>query len=80
LVVEHYPEAIRLHREFLRKFPTNALGHYHLGFAEGMTGDTSAELVEYQRAATLGLSRWDLFLNIGIALLEKSDLGAATEA
>ena len=80
LGVENYPEAIRLHREVLRKHPENALAHYHLGFAEGMVGDRTQELNEYQRAAALGLSSWDLFLNTGLALFENGSLEAATDA
>lgn len=80
LVAENYPEAIRLHREFLRQHPASALAHYHLGFAQGMTGDKAGELSEYRRSAALGLARWDLFLNTGLALLESGKLEAATDA
>nr|AEQ20492.1 tetratricopeptide repeat domain protein [uncultured bacterium CSL144] len=80
LGVEDYPEAIHLHAEGVRKHPDNALAHYHLGFAEGMMGNRTAELMEYQRAAALGLRDWDLFLNIGLAQLENGDLDAATES
>lgn len=80
LAVENYPEAIRLHREFLHKHPASALAHYHLGFAEGMVGDKTRELSEYRSAAALGLSRWDLFLNTGLALMQDGQLGAATDA
>lgn len=79
LAVENYAEAISLHREFLRKHPANALAHYHLGFARGMEGERTRELNEYRRAAALGLSRWDLFLNMGLALLETGKLEAATD-
>ena len=80
LGAENYPEAIRLHREVLRKHPESALAHYHLGFAEGMVGDRTQELNEYRRAAALGLSSWDLFLNTGLALFENGSLEAATDA
>jgi Flp pilus assembly protein TadD len=80
LATEGYPDAIRLHREFLQKHSENALAHYHLGFAYGMTGDEAREISEYERAAALGLSRWDLFLNLGIALLVDGNLPAATDA
>ena len=75
---EDYPAAIRLHTAVVREHPDNALAHYHLGFAEGMMGDRTAEVSEYQRAATLGLKNWDLFLNLGLAQLEIGDLDAAT--
>jgi Flp pilus assembly protein TadD len=80
LGTENYPEAIRLHREVLRKHPENALAHYHLGFAEGIAGDRTQELNEYRRAAALGLSSWDLFLNTGLALFENGSLEVATDA
>jgi Flp pilus assembly protein TadD len=80
LGVEDYAEAIRLHREIVRKNPNNALAHYHLGFAEGMIGNTAAEFEEYLRAEVLGLRQWDLFLNMGLAQLEQGDLDAATHS
>jgi tetratricopeptide (TPR) repeat protein len=80
LGTENYPEAIRLHREVLRKHPENALAHYHLGFAEGMVGDRIRELNEYRRAAALGLLSWDLFLNTGLAQFEDGSLESATDA
>jgi tetratricopeptide (TPR) repeat protein len=79
LGVENYSEAIRLHAEVVRKHPDNALAHYHLGFAQGMTGNRTAEVSEYQRAAALGLRNWDLFLNLGLAQLENGELDAATD-
>lgn len=78
LGAEDYAEAIRLHRELIRKNPDDALAHYHLGFAEGMVGNTSEEISEYARAEALGLQLWDLFLNLGLAQLEENDLAAAT--
>ena len=80
LGVEDYSKAIRLHIEVIREHPTNALAHYHLGFAEGMVGDRTAEVREYQRAEALGHRSWDLFLNLGLAQLESADLDAATES
>ena len=80
LGVEDYSEAIRRHAQVVRKHPDNALAHYHLGFALGMVGDRSAEVREYRRAETLGLTSWDLFLNLGLAQLEDGDLEAATDS
>jgi Flp pilus assembly protein TadD len=80
LSAENYPETIRLHRELLHNHQESALAHYHLGSAEGMTGDKTQELNEYRRAAALGLMSWDLFLNTGIALFENGSLEAATDA
>ena len=80
LGVEDYADAIRIHREVLRKSPDNALAHYHLGFAEGMIGDRATEIDEYRRAEVLGLRTWDLFLNQGLAELDGGDLDAATDS
>ena len=80
LGVEDYTKAILLHREIVRRFPENALAHYHLGFALGMMGERTAEFSEYRRAAELGLRNWDLFLNLGLAQLENGDLDAATDS
>jgi Flp pilus assembly protein TadD len=80
LGVEDYSEATRRHIEVVRKHPDNALAHYHLGFALGMLGDRLAEVREYRRAETLGLTSWDLLLNLGLAQLDNGDLDAATES
>jgi len=80
LGVEDYSEAIRRHVEVVRKHPDNALAHYHLGFAQGMVGNRTAEVGEYQRAEALGLRNWDLFLNLGLAQLENGELNAATDS
>src|SRR5271156_7036417 len=58
LGIEDYSEAIRRHIDVVRKHPDNALAHYHLGFALGMEGNRSAEIREYRRAETLGLTSW----------------------
>ena len=52
----------------------NALAHYHLGFAYGMTGNVSKEISEYRTAIGLGLKVWDLFLNLGLAYYDQHDL------
>jgi Flp pilus assembly protein TadD len=80
LGAEDYSEAIRRHVEVVRKYPQNALAHYHLGFALGMVGDRIAEVTEYRRAEALGLKSWDLFLNLGLAQLENGELDAATNS
>lgn len=77
LGIEDYPDAIRLHAEIVRRRPTNALAHYHLGFALGMAGDRIAEETEYRIAQVLGARNWDLFLNLGLAELEEGDTAAA---
>ena len=80
LGVENYSEAIRLHSEVVRERPDDALAHYHLGFAQGMMGNRTAEVREYQRASALGLRNWDLFLNLGLAQLGNGDVDAATDS
>jgi tetratricopeptide (TPR) repeat protein len=80
LGIENYPEAISLHTELVREHPQNALAHYHLGFAQGMAGNRSAEVSEYKLAAALRLRAWDLFLNLGLAQLENGELAAATDS
>jgi Flp pilus assembly protein TadD len=73
LGLEDYPAAIALHREVLRAHNDNALAHYHLGFAYGMTGRKRDEINEYLAAARLGVDKWDLFLNLGLAYLGQNE-------
>jgi tetratricopeptide (TPR) repeat protein len=80
LGMEDYGEAVATHRRVLAAHPADALAHYHLGFAYGMTGDRQREIVEYRKAAALGLREWDLYLNLGRALLESGDLTGASGA
>lgn len=77
LSIANYPETIRLHRALLKRQPQNPLATYHLGFAYGMLGDQADEIRAYRRAIALGLVRWDLFLNLGIACLHTHDLEGA---
>jgi Flp pilus assembly protein TadD len=77
---EDYPTAIALHRKLLQSHPDNALAHYHLGFAFGMTGRGGEEVNEYLTAARLGLRNWDLFLNLGLAYLGQNQLSRAADA
>jgi tetratricopeptide (TPR) repeat protein len=69
-----------VHRKFLRSHGDDALAHYHLGFAYGMTGCTRNEISEYLAAAGLGLRKWDLFLNLGLAYLSQNDGAKAINA
>ena len=73
LGLEDYPTAIALHRILLHAHPDNALAHYHLGFAYGMTGRSSEEIQEYRKAVSLGLREWDLFLDLGLAYRDQRD-------
>jgi tetratricopeptide (TPR) repeat protein len=77
---EDYPAAIRLHNAVLKENPNNALAHYHLGFAEGMIGNSAKEVREYRRAEALGLTLWDLFLNLGLVQMGSGDFDAATDS
>ena len=79
LGMEDYPAAIRRHLAVIREHPDNALAHYHLGFAYGVTGQHQHELFEYRRAVDLGLNDWQVFLNLGLAYLEDGQLEGATE-
>ena len=79
LGMEDYSEAIRRHIQVIKQHPDNALAHYHLGFAYGLTGQHQKELREYQKAVDLGLSDWELFLNLGLLYLEREHLSTATQ-
>ncbi len=79
LGTEDYPEAIRRHLLVIREHPENALAYYHLGFAYGIVGDHQHELADYQKAVELGLSDWELFLNLGLVYTETGHLDAASQ-
>jgi tetratricopeptide (TPR) repeat protein len=79
LGMENYPQAIQRHLEVIGSNPGNALAHYHLGFAYGLMGQHQRELAEYQKAVSLGLDDWQLFLNLGLLYLENGALPDATE-
>jgi tetratricopeptide (TPR) repeat protein len=79
LGIENYPEAIRRHFLVVQAHPENALAYYHLGFAYGMMGDRQHELADYQKAVELGLSNWDLFLNMGLLYMEIGRLDSASQ-
>lgn len=77
---EDYATAIKLHRMVVSSHPANALAHYHLGFAYGMLGQSDDEISQYTMAAKLGLRQWDLFLNLGLADLQRHQLDKAIGA
>jgi tetratricopeptide (TPR) repeat protein len=79
LGAENYPQAIQRHLVVVQHNPENALAYYHLGFAYGMVGDHQRELDDYQKAVGLGLSNWDLFLNMGLLYMESGRLDSASE-
>jgi tetratricopeptide (TPR) repeat protein len=76
---ENYPQAIQHHLVVVQHDPANALAYYHLGFAYGMAGDRQRELDDYQKAVGLGLSNWDLFLNMGLLYLEAGRFDSASQ-
>ena len=80
LGAENYPQAIQRHLVVIQHNPGNALAYYHLGFAYGMVGDHQRELDEYRKAVGLGLSNWDLFLNLGLLYMEQGRLESASQA
>jgi tetratricopeptide (TPR) repeat protein len=75
-----YLPTIKAHLKLLRAHDDNALAHYHLGFAYGMTGRTQEEISEYREAKMVGLSEWDLSLKLGLAYLDQNDTSNAVEA
>jgi len=79
LGMEDYPETIKRHIAVIQRHPDNAVAHYHLGFAYGMTGQRDDELKQYQQAVSLGLSDWELFLNLGLLHLENKRIQAASD-
>jgi Tfp pilus assembly protein PilF len=46
----------------------------------GMRGHAAEEIQEHLEAERLGLERWDLFLNLGLAYLGQNELPRATSA
>jgi tetratricopeptide (TPR) repeat protein len=79
LGMEDYPEAIKRHLAVIKAQPNNALAYYHLGFAYGLMGEHKRELADYEKAISLGLSDWQLFLNLGLLYLENRQNRDATE-
>jgi len=80
LGMEDYPKAVKLHEALIEKHPGKALAYYHLGFAYGVLGNHERELFDYQKAVELGLSDWELFLNLGRLYLENNQLDQASNA
>ena len=80
LGMEDFSTAIALHKKLLRSDKTDALAHYHLGYAYGMVGRIPEEIEEYLSAISLGLGKWDLFLNLGHAYVERHELAKAAVA
>jgi len=79
LGMEDYPQAIRRHLMVIREHPERALAYYHIGFAYGVMGDHRRELAGYQKAVEMGLSDWNLFLNLGLLYMDTGHLDSAVE-
>ena len=65
-----WDEAIALHQRIIRENPDLALAHYHLGYAYSFKGVHDREIEEYETAKQLGLKKFDLFYNLGMAYAE----------
>lgn len=65
---ERWQQAFELHERFLNTNPRNCLAMYHLGYIWGQLGDSSQEVVWYQKAVACGYTKDDvLFFNLGMA-------------
>jgi len=77
----NWDKAIESHERIVREKPGFALAHYHLGYAYGFKGQHEREIEEYEKAVQLGLKRFDLFYNLGMAYAENlKDYDKALEA
>lgn len=76
----NWDNAIELHEGIIREKPDFALAHYHLGYAYGFKEDHDREIEEYEKAIQLGLKKFDLFYNAGMAYAEyRGDYDKALE-
>ena len=66
----NWDEAIECHERIIQEKPNFALAHYHLGYAYGFKGKHDREIEEYEKAIQLGLRKFDLFYNLGMAYSE----------
>jgi len=66
----NWDKAIEFHERIIREKPNSALAHYHLGYAYGFKEMHSREIEEYEKAIQLGLKKFDLFYNAGMAYAE----------
>ena len=66
----HWDKAIESHEQIVRENPNFALAHYHLGYAYGFKEKHDREIEEYEKAIQLGLKKFDLFYNLGMAYAE----------
>jgi tetratricopeptide (TPR) repeat protein len=63
----NWDKGIALHERIIREKPQFALAHYHLGYAYGLKEEHDREIEEYEKAMQLGLKKFDLFYNAGMA-------------
>jgi len=77
----NWDKAIESHERIVHEKPDLAIAHYHLGYAYGFKGRHDREIEEYERAIQLGLKKFDLFYNLGMAYAEHlRDYDKALEA
>lgn len=75
-----WDKAIESHERIIREKPNFALAHYHLGYAYGFKERHDREIEEFEKAIQLGLNKFDLFYNLGMAYAEYlGDYGKALE-
>ena len=65
-----WDKAIESHERIIHERPNFALAHYHLGYAYGFKERHDKEIEEYEKAIQLGLKKFDLFYNLGMAYSE----------
>jgi len=66
----NWDKAIECHERIIQEKPNFALAHYHLGYAYGFKERHDREIEEYEKAIQLGLKKFDLFYNLGMAYAE----------
>ncbi len=74
-------QGIKLHREFIRNNPDNAVAWYHLGYAFGLKGMTKEEISCYEKAEALGYKgNGDIYFNLGMAFAQAEKYQKAEQA
>jgi len=76
-----YELGVRLHLDFLKKEPENALAMYHVGYAYGMAGNHAKEIEFYENAIATGYNLdADFYYNMGMAYAELGSFEKAKSA
>jgi tetratricopeptide (TPR) repeat protein len=74
-------QAFEGHEKVLNEDPANCLAMYHLGYIWGKIGDSSQEVLWYQKAIACGYALNDvLFFNLGMAYGEMNQMDRAISA